>query len=70
MKIAYLSPEGVLDVEQGALREIEKRLPDAWAGYGAFQLVQRGSSLPLDLDLVVLTPNRILVVELKNWSGV
>lgn len=69
MKIAYLSPEGVLDVEQGALREIEKRLPDAWAGYGAFQLVQRGSSLPLDLDLVVLTPNRILVVELKNWSG-
>lgn len=69
MKIIYLSAEGVLEVEQGAMREIEKRLPNAWAGYAAFQLVQRGSSLPLDLDLAVLTTNRILVVELKNWSG-
>lgn len=69
MKIAYLSPEGVLEVEHGALREIEKRLPQTWGGFAAFQLVQRGSSLPLDLDLVVITQNRILVVELKNWSG-
>ena len=69
LKINYLSAEGVLEVEQGAMREIEKRLPNAWVGYAAFQLVQRGSSLPLDLDLVVLTGNRILVVELKNWSG-
>ena len=69
MKIIYLSSEGVLEVEQGAMREIERRLPSNWIGYAAFQLVQRGSFTPLDLDLVVLTNNRILIVELKNWSG-
>jgi serine/threonine protein kinase len=69
VKVTYLSPVGVLEVEQGALREIEGRLPKNWIGFAAFQLVQRGSYAPLDLDLVVLTDNRILVVELKNWSG-
>ncbi|MGV7209348.1 AAA domain-containing protein [Oxalobacteraceae bacterium A2-2] len=69
MKISYLSPEGVLEVEQGALRELERRLPKTWVGFAAFQLVQRGSPEALDLDLVVLTSNRILVIELKNWSG-
>lgn len=69
MKIVYLSPEGVLEVEQGSMRELERRLPRTWLGFAAFQLVQRGSPEALDLDLVVLTSNRILVVELKNWSG-
>lgn len=69
LKISYLSPEGVLEVEQGAMRELERRLPKAWLGFAAFQLVQQGSPEALDLDLVVLTNNRILVIELKNWSG-
>ncbi|POS07419.1 DNA helicase [Burkholderia gladioli] len=69
MKIEYLSPVGVLEVEQGALRELERRLPDSWIAFAAFQLVQRRAYAPLDLDLVVLTDNRILIVELKNWSG-
>lgn len=69
VKIEYLSPAGVLEVEQGALRELERRLPDSWIAFAAFQLVQRRAYAPLDLDLVVLTDNRILIVELKNWSG-
>ena len=69
MRIHYLSAQGVLEVEQGALRELERRLPGTWVGYAAFRLVARGSKLPLDVDLLVLTSNRILVVELKNWAG-
>lgn len=69
MRINYLSAQGVLEVEQGALREIERCLPKAWVGYAAFRLVARGTKLPLDVDLLVLTSNRILVVELKNWAG-
>jgi serine/threonine protein kinase len=69
MKIHFLSPEGVLEVEQAAFREIEKRLPSNWVGWAAFQLIVPGSN-PLDVDLLVLTENRILVVELKNWYGV
>lgn len=69
MRINYLSARGVLEVEHAALRELEARLPSSWGAYAAFRLLTRGSKLPLDVDLLLLTTNRILVVELKNWSG-
>lgn len=69
MRINYLSPRGVLEVEHAALRELEAKLPREWGAYAAFRLVTRGSKQPLDIDLLLLTNNRILVVELKNWSG-
>lgn len=69
MRINYLSPRGVLEVEHSALRELEAKLPRDWGAYAAFRLVTRGSKQPLDIDLLLLTNNRILVVELKNWSG-
>lgn len=69
MRINYLSPRGVLEVEHAALRELEAKLPREWGAYAAFRLVTRGSKQPLDIDLLLLTTNRILVVELKNWSG-
>lgn len=69
MEISYLSPQGVLEVEHAALRELEKKLPQTWRGFAAFRLLTRGSRVPLDVDLLVLTTNRILVVELKNWAG-
>ncbi|WP_235669448.1 nuclease-related domain-containing protein, partial [Pseudomonas savastanoi] len=69
MRINYLSPRGVLEVEHAALRELEAKLPREWGAYAAFRLVTRGSKQPLDIDLLLLTSNRILVVELKNWSG-
>lgn len=67
MKITYLCAEGVLEVEQGAFREIEKALPANWFGFAGFQLLQRGSTDPRDLDLVIFATNRIFLVELKNW---
>jgi len=69
VRIQYLSPQGVLEVEQAALREIAAKLPSAWTAYAAFRLLPRGSKQPFDVDLLLLTSNRILVVELKNWAG-
>lgn len=69
MKITYLCAEGVLEVEQGAFREIEKGLPANWFGFAGFQLLQRGSTDPRDLDLVIFATNRIFLVELKNWRN-
>ena len=69
LRINYLSPRGVLEVEHAALRELEAKLPREWGAYAAFRLITRGSKQPLDIDLLLLTTNRILVVELKNWSG-
>ncbi|MES2282526.1 MAG: AAA domain-containing protein [Pseudomonadota bacterium] len=59
----------MLEVEHAALRELEGKLPGTWRAYAAFRLVIRGSKLPLDIDLMLLTTNRIIVVELKNWAG-
>lgn len=39
MRIHYLSPQGVLEVEQAALREIGAKLPSAWIAYAAFRLL-------------------------------
>ncbi|WP_439672914.1 non-specific serine/threonine protein kinase (plasmid) [Cupriavidus necator] len=69
MRINYLSPQGVLEVEQAALRELERALPGSWGAYAAFRLLARGSKVPLDIDLLLLTTNRIIVAELKNWAG-
>jgi serine/threonine protein kinase len=56
-------------VEHAALRELEARLPRDWGAYAAFRLLPARSKQPLDIDLLLLTVNRILVVELKNWAG-
>lgn len=69
MKIKYLSPAGVLRDEQAALREIEQTLPKDWIGYAGFQFVPPYGN-PLDIDLLILTPHRLVLVELKNWQGV
>jgi len=69
VRINYLSPQGVLEVEHAALRELEQGLPSAWGAFAAFRLLTRGSKIPFDVDLLLLTTNRILVVELKNWAG-
>ena len=68
MQIHYLSPVGVLPVEQAAFKRLEKELPAHWVAFAAFQLVVQGSA-PLDIDLLILTDNRIIVTELKNWRG-
>ena len=67
MKIRFLT-DGVLLEEQQAFAAIERAFPRDWLGFAGFQLMQRGAQ-PLDIDLVMLTSNRILVVELKNWQG-
>ena len=69
MKIKYLCPDGVLEVEQPTLRELERKLPGDWFGYAGFQLFQRGQSQTFDIDLLLFTRNRALVIELKNWRG-
>ncbi len=62
MKIKFLSSEGVLPEEQPALAAIQKAFPPEWVGFAGFQLMQRGAQ-PLDIDLLMLTPSRILIVD-------
>jgi hypothetical protein len=69
LKIKYLCPDGVLEVEQATLRELERKLPGEWFGYAGFQLFQRGQSQTFDVDLLLFTRNRALVIELKNCGA-
>lgn len=68
MEITYLDPQGVHKDEKLALEAISNGLPDSWKGYASLVLLDRrqGDS---EIDVVLVTKDRIILVELKNWSA-
>jgi len=68
MQIEFLNPEGVHEAEKDAVSRLKKALPDSWKGYASLELVDRrqGSA---EIDMVIVTADRLIVVELKNWNG-
>ena len=68
MEIIYLDPLGVHKDEKTALQAISNGLPDSWKGYASLVLLDRrqGDS---EIDVVLVTKDRIILVELKNWSA-
>lgn len=67
MKIAIRSIDGVQDSEKHALAEMEKAFSRDWLAYAAFEMLQRGGNY--EVDLIIVTHDRMIVVELKKWTG-
>jgi len=67
MKITLLDPTGIPESEKEAFNKLEDALPDSWHGYGSYEMFQGKEGY--DLDLVIISDDRIIVVELKNWFG-
>ncbi len=67
MKIEIRSIDGVQESEKAALSEMQKAFSRDWLGYAAFEMLQRGGNY--EVDLVLITHERIIVVELKRWTG-
>lgn len=67
MEITFLDPQGVHKDEKDALEAISEGLPDSWKGYASLVLLDRrqGNS---EIDLVLVTMDRIILVELKKWG--
>lgn len=67
-RIKILDPSGILPVELHGLEPIEKALPAGWLAYAGLELVDPRNP-NIEFDLVLVTHDRVLVVELKHWSG-
>lgn len=68
MKIHILPKTGIQDSEKYAIDRIGREFSSEWQGYASLEIVEKGR-LGRELDLVILTQDRILVVELKRWNG-
>jgi len=55
---------GMHQSELKAIREAEKSLPEEWKGYCGIELIGENC----EIDMVVLTDDRVVVVEIKEWN--
>lgn len=68
MKITILPKTGIQESEKYAVDRIGKELPSEWRGYASLEIIEKGK-LGREIDLLILTPDRVLLVELKRWNG-
>ncbi|MFB9158586.1 NERD domain-containing protein kinase family protein [Chromobacterium violaceum] len=73
MKIDYISSEGISRSEKDALNAMHKAFnaspfSQSWQGYAGFMMMDT-TSRDREIDLVLLTHERLLIIELKNWRG-
>ena len=68
LKIVKLSESGLHEAEVEALARISECLPSNWLAYSNFEFRDKKIG-NREIDLVLVTPNAILLVELKNWNG-
>lgn len=67
-RIKVLDPNGVLPVELHGLEPIEAALPPGWLAYAGLELIDPRNP-NLEFDLVLVTHDKVLIVELKHWYG-
>lgn len=74
MKIDFISSDGIHKAEKDALEQIRKvfnqsAFSQTWHGYAGFELIDRTQG-DREIDLILITHDRLLLIELKNWHGV
>lgn len=68
LKITKLSESGLHEAEVEALNKISECLPPDWLAYSNFEFRDKKIG-NREIDLVLVSPNVILLVELKKWNG-
>lgn len=68
MDIKCLDPQGINSFELKANEVLSKHLPDSWIGYSSLEMLGRQGK-DFEADLILVTHDRIIVVELKNYKG-
>lgn len=68
MKVHHLNQEGLHRSEKDAITTLEKSLPDSWYSFASLELFDRKEG-SFETDLIILTHDRIIIAELKKWSG-
>lgn len=73
MKIDYICSDGIHRAEKDAMEQMrtafnESEFSQPWQGYAGFMMIDT-KYRDREIDLVLLTHDRLLMVELKNWRG-
>lgn len=68
MRIWRCKSDGVIPAEVKGLAAAEAKLPNTWFGYASIEFIVPGRA-GYEIDLVVVTPERIVLVDLKDWRG-
>lgn len=73
MRIEYLSSDGIQHSEKLALERIQSVFnasvfSEKWHGYAAFMMLDTRYR-DREIDLILLTHDRLLIIELKKWNG-
>ncbi|HCL4203869.1 TPA: NERD domain-containing protein [Pseudomonas aeruginosa] len=58
---------GLHKSETNALDQMQKHLRDSWFSYASVLVADKQGSM--EFDLIIVTHDRVLVVELKEWHG-
>lgn len=67
MEIKILGGAGLHKSELNAISLIENNFRSSWKGYAGIVLADNQGSM--EIDLLMITHDRVLVVELKEWNG-
>ena len=73
MKIDFISSDGIQQAEKDALERMRQAFnqspfSSSWQGFAGFEMIDRVHR-DREIDLVLLTHDRVLLIELKNWHG-
>jgi hypothetical protein len=73
MKIDLLSSDGIHRSEKEALERIrqvfnESSFSTSWHGYAGFEIIDPTQG-DREIDLILITHDRLLLIELKKWHG-
>ena len=67
MQIVKIGGEGLHKSELKAIDKFETVLQPSWYGYAGIVLTDSQGSM--EIDCLIITQDRILIVELKEWNG-
>jgi len=67
MEIKILGGTGLHASERKAVQRMEAELRDSWFAYASLLIVDDQGSM--DVDTLIITHDRLLLVELKEWNG-
>ena len=67
MEIKILGGTGLHASERKATQRMEAELRDSWFAYASLLIVDDQGSM--DVDTLIITHDRLLLVELKEWNG-
>ena len=68
MELIVVSSEGLTESEHEAVLLLRDCLPAHWVGYAGFLMTDiQGKTM--EIDILIFTEDRVLLVELKKWEG-